>query len=216
MPIGEPRSSVRTTGSDERGPAISERGFGGMASGARRQKHFTRAMQNALEAVLGPHVAQEEASTISQDTDRNRVWARRLAESAGMHLKRAVGLEKDMWRCAAKGTIQRWFDEFVGAVADAAVSAIVPLNASHAFSAAGLVPFGDSQEDVERQEEARSPDTLHTGSRVLTSPSFLGQLIGMLAPEEIAEATRRRMRLEDVTGPMEAGIRHGRARTCRG
>ena len=68
MPIGEPRSSVRTTGSDERGPAIIERGFGGMASGARRQKHFTRAMQNALEAVLGPHVGHQRSARILTET----------------------------------------------------------------------------------------------------------------------------------------------------
>jgi hypothetical protein len=70
---------------------------------------------------------------------------------------------------------------------DAARGATSTPNASHAFSAAGLVPFNaakplasqyvrNCEEDVERAEEAKHPGRIHTGSRVLTSADFLARL----------------------------------------
>jgi hypothetical protein len=100
------------------------------------------------------------------------------------------------------------------AVADAALSATVALHSSHAFSTTGLVPFDarnplrskyvrDCEQDVEREEELKRPQDLHTGSRVLTSPDFMAVLTRRLAPKEVAEAERHALRLERVMGPPE-------------
>ena len=86
------------------------------------------------------------------------------------------------------------------AAADAARVATTTFNASHAFSAAGLVPFRpekalssqyvrNCEADVEREEEAKRPHLLHTGSRVLTSPEFLELLTAFHAR---LDAHRRR------------------------
>jgi hypothetical protein len=69
------------------------------------------------------------------------------------------------------------------AAADAARSATSTPNASHAFSAAGRVPLNSEraltsqyvracETDVEREEEAKTRERLHTGSRVLTAPEL--------------------------------------------
>jgi hypothetical protein len=91
------------------------------------------------------------------------------------------------------------------------------LHASHAFSTAGLVPFDarnplrskyvrDCEQDVEREEEGKRPQDLHTAPRVLTSPALLAVLTRRLAPKEVAEAERRALGLERVMGPREVGL----------
>jgi hypothetical protein len=76
---------------------------------------------------------------------------------------------------------------FALASVDTARGATSTFNASHAFSAAGMVPFEaakplagqlvrDCEEDVERADEGERPRWIHTGSRVLTSADLLASL----------------------------------------
>ena len=131
-------------------------------------------------------------------------WARAFKTAYGHWLRRYLkegGLERayaQLPPAASRGRRTAARDSRVCvafAAADAAKAATSTFNASHAFAAAGLIPFNaekplasqyvrNCDADVERQEEAKTPLRIHTGSRVLTSPEFLERLAAFVAGQQ--------------------------------
>jgi hypothetical protein len=123
-------------------------------------------------------------------------WARAFKTEYGRYLRTWVvpdALDRAYWQLPPAAAISRRTAArdsrvcIAFASVDAARAATSTFNASHGFSAAGLVPFNvgkplasqyvrDCEEDVERAEEAKHPGRIHTGSRVLTSAEFLASL----------------------------------------
>jgi hypothetical protein len=123
-------------------------------------------------------------------------WARAVKTEYGRYLRTWLvpdALQRAYWQLPPAASIRRRTAArdsracIAVAAFDAARGATSTFNASHAFSAAGLVPFNaakppasqyvrDCEEGVERAEEAKHPGRIHTGSRVLTSADFLAFL----------------------------------------
>jgi hypothetical protein len=158
----------------------------------------TRGDLQALQTLAAAHIhvvsLPPHLTHIMQPVDV--CWAQGFKTEYGRYLKKwlnPTALERAYWQLPDAVAIRRRTATrdsrvcIAFASVDAARGATSTFNASHAFCAAGLVPFNankplasqyvrDCEEDVERAGEAKHPGRIHTGSRLLTSADFLASL----------------------------------------
>jgi hypothetical protein len=144
----------------------------------------TRADLQALQALAAAHIhvvtLPPHLSHIMQPVDV--CWARAFKTEYGRYLRKwlvPAALDRAFCQLPLAATLGRRTAArdsrvcIAFASVDAARAATSTFNASHAFSAAGLVPFNagkplasqhfrDCEEDVDRAEEAKHPGRTHT------------------------------------------------------